>query len=55
MFKRSFPAGQGHRVYFRLYPRGWLIFLLTLGAASAICALPMSDELEALLRAHLPI
>ena len=39
MFKHSFPSGQARRLYFRLYPRGWLIFLLPLGAASAICAL----------------
>ena len=39
MLKQSFSRGQGLRLYFRLYPRGWLIFLLTLGAASAICAL----------------
>ena len=30
---------QPRRVYLRSYPKGWLIFLLTLGAASAICAL----------------
>lgn len=30
---------QIHRFYLRVYLRGWLIFLLTLGAATAICSL----------------
>ena len=35
--KDSIPAG--NRLSFRFYSRGWLIFLLALGAASLICAL----------------
>ena len=36
MFRKLKEAGG---VSLRLYPKGWIIFLLTLGAASAICAL----------------
>lgn len=39
MFDFHFRRPPGRRVYLRLYPAGWLIFLLTLGAASLICAL----------------
>ena len=39
MFDFHFRRTPGRRVYLRLYPTGWLIFLLTLGAASLICAL----------------
>ncbi len=39
MFNFHFQRTPGRRVYLRLYPTGWLIFLLTLGAASLICAL----------------
>lgn len=31
--------GTGHKLYFRIYLQGWLIFILTLGLASIICAL----------------
>ena len=39
MFDFHFRRTPGRRVYLRLYPAGWLIFLLTLGTASLICAL----------------
>ena len=39
MTQNSFSEERERRLYFRLYPRGWLILLLTLGAASLICAL----------------
>ena len=34
-----FRSAQTRRLSFRSYPRGWLIFLLTFGVATAICAL----------------
>ena len=39
MFDFRFRRGAGRRLYLRSYPKGWLIFVLTLGAAAVICAL----------------
>ena len=39
MFDFHFRHTTDRRLYLRLYPMGWFIFVLTLGAASLICAL----------------
>lgn len=38
MFRKN-RNGTQHKLYFRFYLQGWLIFILTLGLASIVCAL----------------
>ena len=39
MIKFPYRRKTERKLYLRSYPKGWLIFVLTLGAASLICAL----------------
>ena len=39
MFRKNQKNSAAHPLYFRVYWKGWLIFVLTLGLASVLCAL----------------